>query len=511
MIRFNPRPPAVPFIRRLGYLGDTCTAEGATVVSTAAPTATIQPIAGGGRVSPTIRGLQFGRLGVNTGTGGAALTAVGVTGKGGTSGAVTGAAKGASVGASVGSAVFPGVGTAIGAAIGAVLGAVAGGVIHTSDFANWLATDTNIIKILQQLPANFQGRTLPKQTPTQNAPITLEMIWTAIVVTGNMYNYTDAKGSPSDMQNEFNWIMAWMASILQCMNKYPIGAKISMSISVGNGVNFTLSFVNPGSANSATVANNVMIPAYLAWCTHNGAVDTQASHCPGDAANPLNRLVLTLMTDYQIAQYPPPASQAAPPKTAAAVAAPKTATVVPAKTATVTVSSPAAVTTVTAGKAVTVAACHQYFLKDGTPYWDTAAGVPCTPTAAERAAAAPSVAAPPSLAQPAPVVTSAAIQYYILNGDLDSGTTLPAGAIPLTQAQYTLMLTQPSSSAAQQLYDSLMGGTAPAAAVNSTAPIAAPTIITVPGQAAAPIAASDDTMLYLLAGVAVLFLVMQKK
>lgn len=466
-VHFLPRPPAVPFRnpnrQRLGRLGDTCAVVGATATSTpvTAPlpvNRNTQPIRSGG-----MKGLA--RLGVNTGTGGAALTAVGVTGKGGASGAVTGAAKGASVGASAGS-IVPGVGTAIGAAIGAVVGAVAGALIHTSDFPEWLANDANIVKVLQQLPAGFQGRSLPLQTPTQANPITLEMIWTAIVVTQNMYAYVSPNPghSPSDMQNEFNWVIAWMTSIVKCMNQHPIGTKLNMSVTVGNGVTFTLAFTNPGSASSATVANNVMIPAYLAWCTHNGKVDTQSNHCPGDAANPLNRLVLTLMTDWVIAQNPPPASQAAAP--AAVVAAPKTATVVPAKTATVTVATPKASTTVTAGKAVTTIA----------------------PTTATPAAA-----------------TSTPILYYLLNGDLDSGTTLPSGAIPITQAQYTLMLTQPSTAAAQQLYDALMGGTPTAA---TTPGVSTPQIITVPGSSE-PVqvtTTSDNTWVYALVGLAAVFL-----
>jgi hypothetical protein len=349
----NRRPIPIVRTRRFGAmhsLGDSCVSN---TVATSPPKATTQPVITGvssRAVSLAPRaGLKgLGRLGTNTGTGGAALTALGVSGSGGASGAIGGAAKGAAIG----SAIVPGIGTAI----GAVIGAIAGGLIHTSQFPAWLAEDTNIIKVLQQLPAGFQGRTLPLLSPTTQNPLTLEMIWTAIIVTGNMYAYVSPSPahSPSDMANEFNWVMAWIKSLLTCMNQNPVGANLTVSINAGNGVNFSLTFDNPGLANTAQVTQVVIIPAYLAWCTHNGAVDTQSNHCPGDASNPLNQLVLELMTDYQIAQVNPSMGVQAPAPTTSAVVTPK-------QTATVTVSTPAtaaapaASTTVTAGNAVTTA------------------------------------------------------------------------------------------------------------------------------------------------------------
>src|SRR5208337_5558539 len=99
-----------------------------------------------------------------------------------------------------------------------------------SDFPKWLAEDTNIVKVLQALPPGFQGRSLPALSPTSSQPITLEMIWTAIIVTGNMYAYVNPSPahSPSDMANEFNWVMAWMRSIFTCMNQNPVGANLTV-------------------------------------------------------------------------------------------------------------------------------------------------------------------------------------------------------------------------------------------------------------------------------------------
>jgi hypothetical protein len=338
----NRRP--IPIVKTRGFgrlhsLGDSCVNN---TVATSPPKATTQPVVtpqSGVRIALANRAGLKG-LGINQGTGGAALTALGVSGQGGASGAIGGAAKGASIG----TAIVPGIGTAI----GAVIGAIAGGLIHTSQFPAWLAEDTNIIKVLQQLPSGFQGRTLPLLNPTAANPLTLEMIWTAIVVTGNMYGYVSPSPahSPSDMANEFNWVMAWIKSILTCMNQNPVGANLTVSVNAGNGVNFSLTFNNPGLSNSAQVTQVVTIPAYLAWCTHNGAVDTQSNHCPGDASNPINQLVLELMTDYQIAQVNPAMGAQAPAPTTSAV-------VTPAQTATATVSTPGASTTVTAGNAVT--------------------------------------------------------------------------------------------------------------------------------------------------------------
>jgi hypothetical protein len=348
--KYNPRAPQRP---RLGFLGQGCVNSSAVAAST--NPVLIRPQI---RATGPLKGLGF----LGTPIESAELSAVGVTGKGGTSGAVTGAAAGAGIG----TAIFPGIGTAIGAAIGAI----AGGLIHTSQFSAWLAADTQIISQMQSLPAGFTGRSLTKSV--------LEEMWTAVVVTGAMYSYVNPNPghSPSDMQNEFDWVMGFIGDILQCMNKYPVGAALNVTENVGNGVTFTLAFTNPGSSNSDVVAQKVMIPAYLAWCTHNGAVDTQPTHCSGDASRPINQLLLTLMTDYQIAQYPPPASQNPAPaatttaaKTTASAAKPKS-TIMPVKTATVTVTTAATKTapaaTTVASKGTTVTTIHS--ATAATPY-----------------------------------------------------------------------------------------------------------------------------------------------
>jgi Glycine zipper len=446
--RWRARPAS------FGSLGDTCVNNTPVKAATVPASATKAPVSRTAIAVP--KGAQLRGFGI---------LPPGITGKGGTQGAVTGAATGASIGTTI----LPGIGTAI----GAVIGAVAGGLIHTTQFASWLATDTNIINVLHALPSGFQGRTLPRQTPTAANPLTLEMIWTAIVVTGNMYAYNpDAAHSPSDMQNEFDWVMAWMLSILKCMNANPVGANLTVTCEVGNGVTFHLTFDNPGLSNTNTVAQTVMIPAYLAWCTHNNTVDTQSNHCPGDASNPVNQLALTLMTDYQIAQVNPSAGAVAPAKAAPIVTA--------GKTATVAVVTPTATTTRTAAKTTTVA----------TP------------------AKAATVAAP------------AATLYWLLNGNLGSGTVLPAGAIPLTSAQYTLMADNPSSPAALALYEQLMGIVIPssATAAPDTAPISTletPTInVSVPASAAPAIEESgipDWVYIALAAGAVLLVMQSQKK
>jgi|HubBroStandDraft_3_1064219.scaffolds.fasta_scaffold21928_3 hypothetical protein len=361
--KYNPRAPQRP---RLGFLGNSCTSAAAVAAST-------QPILIKPQIKTTgpLRGLGYLGAAAYGATEQAELSAIGVSGQGGASGAIGGAAKGASVGMTV---YGP-----IGAAIGAVIGAIAGGLIHTSKFADWLAADTQIIQQMENLPAGFMGRALSKGV--------LEEMWTAVVVTGAMYAYNpDSAHSPSDMQNEFDWVMGFIGDILQCMNKYPIGAPINVTENVGNGVTFTLAFTNPGSQSSDVVAQKVMIPAYLAWCTHNGAVDTQPTHCSGDASRPINQLLLTLMTDYQIAQYPPPASQA--PAVAAASAPKPMSTILPVKTATVTVTTPAtktapaATTVLSKGTAVTkvtsptVAAASAYVLPAGYGYNYAGAIVP---------------------------------------------------------------------------------------------------------------------------------------
>ena len=440
-----PRP-------RLNGLGDTCVNNSAAAASA---TAKATPVVATSKAASTAINLA-----PRAQLRGFGLLPPGVTGKGGASGAASGAAAGASIGSSI----FPGIGTAI----GAIIGAVAGGLIHTSQYGSWLATDTNIINVLKNIPAGFQGRTLPRQTPTATAPLTLEMIWTAIVVTGNMYSYVSPNPghSPSDMQNEFDWVMAWMLSILKCMNSNPVGANLTVTCNVGNNVTFHLTFVNPGLANTNTVTQTVIIPAYLAWCTHNNTVDTQSTHCPADAKNPLNQLVLDLMTDYQIAQVNPAAGQA-----------PAAAVVTPGKTATATVTSPAGSTTVKAG---------------------TASSVPASITGAT--------------ASTQPVTTL----YWLSNGNLGTGTVMPAGAIPLTAAQYSLMATQPSSAAAQALYDSLMGFTPPAAAAtdNDTAPIASvqPNItVNVPASTPASVQSGLPLWVYVLLGGGALYVLTQKK
>jgi hypothetical protein len=423
----------------LGALGDTCVNNSAAAT---VPKSTTKA------VPATPRGAQLRGLGI---------LPPGVTGKGGASGAVTGAATGASIGTTI----FPGIGTAI----GAVIGAVAGGLIHTSDYSSWLATDTNIINVLHALPSGFQGRTLPRQTPTAANPLTLEMIWTAIVVTGNMYAYVSPSPghSPSDMQNEFDWVMAWMLSILKCMNTNPVGANLTVTCNVGNGVTFTLTFDNPGLTNTNAVAQTVMIPAYLAWCTHNNTVDTQSNHCPGDASNPINQLVLTLMTDYQIAQVNPNAGKVAAP---APTPAKTTPIVTPGKTATVTVASPAATVTRTAGKTTTVAT-------------------------------------------PAP----AAILYWLSNGNLGTGPTMPAGAIPISAAQYSLMANNPSSAAALALYEQLMGIVIPSEAAAAQSPVAtiAPSSSSSISATPAPIIESSGVpdWVYLIGAAAVAYYVIE--
>jgi hypothetical protein len=383
------RPRPVPIVRTRRFmalhgLGDSCVNN--TVATSPPGQANTQPILTNIATRGLLRGL--GRLGINSGGSGATLTALGVSGQGGASGAIGGAAKGAAIG----SAIFPGIGTAIGAAIGAV----AGGLIHTSDFPKWLAEDTNIIKVLQQLPPGFQGRSLPALSPTSSQPITLEMIWTAIIVTGNMYSYVSPSPahSPSDMANEFNWVMAWMKSILTCMNQNPTGSNLTVSVNAGNGVNFSLTFDNPGLANTAQVNQVVIVPAYLAWCTHNGAVDT--GHCATDANNPLNQLVLELMTDYQIAAVNPSMGALAPAPTTSAIVA-------PAQTASVTVATPGVQTTVTAGNAVTVP----------TP---TVAAPPIESMAPpESVAPIQSLPSAPAYA-PAPISTGLPVWAYLLAG-----------------------------------------------------------------------------------------------
>lgn len=244
------------------------------------------------RVSYTGHNLKG--LGAPQSTTSALESTVGITGQGGATGAVHGAAAGASIG----TAIVPGIGTAI----GAVVGALAGALIHSSKFPDWLAADTQIIAQMNQLPAGTRGRDLSLQT--------LLYMYDAVVVTGALYSYVNPapSHSPSDMQSEFNWIMAWMKTIIQAMNQAPIGAPVNLSIPTGNGVTFTMNFTNPGTADSNSVAQTVMIPAYIAWCTHNNATDVQ--NCNTDAAKPIVQLVLTLMTDYQIGQNPPPAAQA---------------------------------------------------------------------------------------------------------------------------------------------------------------------------------------------------------
>jgi hypothetical protein len=460
--KFSPSAPRRP---RLGRLSDSCV--NLTTSAAASTAKTISTMTTAPRVGVQLRGLGF--LG-SAAAESAELNAVGVSGKGGASGAIGGAAKGASVGSAFGP---------IGAGIGAVIGAVAGGLIHTSQYSSWLATDTNIIAVLKQLPAGFQGRTLPKQTPTATAPLTLEMIWTAIVVTQNMYGYVSPNPghSPSDMQNEFNWVMGWIASILQCMNQNPVGATLQATVNAGNGVTFTLTFVNPGSSNSATVTQKVIIPAYLAWCTHNGAVDTQSTHCPGDAANPINQLVLELMTDYQIAQYPPPAAQPA-----------------------TTPKAPATVTVTTAAGSTTVA-------KGGN-----AVTTPATATHSVMTAPPPSIATAAAASSPATTADVVPVGYgYNYAGEIvpiPPGYDLGSQNYIVDSAGYIFGSANDDSLSTPALdsNSSVPGIGVPAATY--TPPVATDSGTVIPVTATA---GSDDTLLYIGAAVVIAFLLMRKK
>jgi hypothetical protein len=233
------------------------------------------------------RSLQgFGRLGIITpqNQGESILGATGVV---------------SGTGASIGSVFGP-----IGTAVGAAVGAVAGGLIHFGTGAQRLATSNQILSELRALPAGYQGR-------VQTKPVLLE-IYGAIVTTKNLYGWVQPppSASPSDIQHEFDGYMDMIAKLIQATNAQPIGATVNFSYSGWNGVNWTFSFVNPGSCDSAKYTNLVVIPAAVTWNTHNGAVDVP--QVTSDFNNTYVTLTFQLMTDWSIAQNPPPASQCAP-------------------------------------------------------------------------------------------------------------------------------------------------------------------------------------------------------
>ena len=296
---------------------------------------------------PSLKGLGAAAI-APTGTGETILSSVGgVTGTGG----VTGAAKGAAAGASIGS-LFPGFGTAIGAAIGAIVG----GLVHFGTGAQRLATATSIVNELKSQPP-------PISAGRQQTSAVLQELFGALVTTRNYFEYVSPwpGDSPSDISHEYSGYMSMITALVKQMNATPVGGLVNFSYSGWNGVNFTFSFVNPGTANSSVVAQTAVIPAVTAWCTHNGATDQ--NNCNVDASNPLVQLVFSYMTDYVIGQNPPPAAQAsvAPQTTTTQTPAQaQTAIVTPAQQATVTVqtpatqTAPAATTVMQSGSATTV-------------------------------------------------------------------------------------------------------------------------------------------------------------
>lgn len=241
-------------------------------------------------VVPRGRASRMGRLGAGATltTGEQGLTAIGI-GQGGVGGAVHGAESGATIGSAVGP---------LGAGIGAAIGAIAGGLIHTSQQPQRVAAANQMLAQLQALPNNFQGRTLTLPVLSQ----TFGSIVTAKQMFGSVPG--DPASSPSDQAHEFQGFMDMIAALLQQMNRTPIGAPINFSYNGWNGVRFTFQFTNPGSASSAIVTQQVVIPAMIAWLTHNGTQDVATT--TRDANNPYVQTVFQLMTDYQIAQFPPP-------------------------------------------------------------------------------------------------------------------------------------------------------------------------------------------------------------
>jgi len=254
----------------------------------------LHPVAAVAAAKLHAKAAGLGSLGASANSGNAVLAAVGVTGTGGASGAV----KGAATGAGIGTTIFPGLGTAIGAAVGAIVG----GLLHFGTGAQRLATATQIIQgLTSQPPPLSAGRTVTLQTITE--------CYGALVSTGNFFGYVKPSpaNSPSDIQNEFNSMMKTIAGLVQLMNANPIGATVTYSATGFNGISFSLTFVNPGTANTATVLQTAVIPAMKAWLTQMGRVDI--ANVGNDFARPIVQLVFGLMTDYVIGQNPPPPAQ----------------------------------------------------------------------------------------------------------------------------------------------------------------------------------------------------------
>jgi hypothetical protein len=240
-----------------------------------------------------------------TNTGSVLLQTVGgITGTGG----IVGAAKGAATGAGIGTTIFPGLGTAIGAAVGAIVG----GLLHFGTGAQRLATANQIIASLQaQPPPLTAGRQQTLQVITE--------CYGALVSTHNFFGYVrpSPANSPSDIQHEFDSMMKTITGLVQLMNSQPIGSTVTYSATGFNGIPFSLSFVNPGTSNTATVLQTATIPAMTAWLTQMGRVDI--SNVGNDFAKPIVQLVFGLMTDYVIGQNPAPGQVTA---IQAAIAAP---------------------------------------------------------------------------------------------------------------------------------------------------------------------------------------------
>lgn len=250
----------------------------------------LHPVAAVAAAKLHARAVQLKGLGAAASAGQTILQAGGIVGTGGAGGAV----KGATAGASVGSAIFPGLGTAIGAAVGAIVG----GLVHFGTGAQRLATATQIINELKATPP-------PLSAGRQSTLAVITECYGSLVSTGLLFGYVKPSpaDSPSDIQNEFNSMMKTIVGLLAVMNANPVGATVSYSGTGFNGIAFNISFVNPGTSNTAAVVP-IVIQAMIAWLTQMGKTDI--ANVQKDFSNPLVQLVFGLMTDYAIGQNPAP-------------------------------------------------------------------------------------------------------------------------------------------------------------------------------------------------------------
>jgi len=219
----------------------------------------------------------------------------------------------AGTGASTGGAVAG----PIGAAVGAVIGALVGIFGHTGQKPQRAAEAAAVMQQLTGVPDNFSGRLITWPD--------MQAVFNALIIQRLILGYDRA--NPQDHPSSYPW---WMdrfklnaAALVRAVFNNPAGAMVSVPLGgdVKGSARTTFQFTNPGpSADTATIANNVVIPGTMQWqiASNTGA----ANAITNEFNNPIVRKVYTFLTDKEISEIAPTVSVAPPPVAHAMVPSP---------------------------------------------------------------------------------------------------------------------------------------------------------------------------------------------